>query len=77
VPIVVLALVFNMTNAIGAPSRRSETADAHAAFTYADRDAKQRWATGMATSGLLGNLGGVGGTVVTGLARSALGKVFS
>lgn len=61
-PIVVLALVFNLTNTIG--------------YTYADRDAKKRWATGIAAGGMLGQIGGLGGSVVQGLATSAMGKVF-
>lgn len=61
-PIVLLALVFNVTNTIG--------------YTYADRDAKKRWATGIAASGMLGQIGGLGGSVVSGLAQSAMGKVF-
>ncbi|KAH8914792.1 DUF846-domain-containing protein [Atractiella rhizophila] len=62
IPIVALALIFNLTNTIG--------------YTYADRDAKRKWATGMATSNMFGSLGGIGGTVVTGLVRSGIGKVF-
>ena len=62
-PIVALALVFNVTNTV--------------AFTYADRDAKKRWATGMATQGLVGGaLGGLGSSIVGGLARGAVGKMF-
>jgi len=61
-PIVLLALVFNFTNVIG--------------FTYADRDAKRKWATGIAASGVLGQLGGVGGSLVSGLLRSGISKVL-
>ncbi|BGP36410.1 Golgi apparatus membrane protein tvp23 [Rhodotorula kratochvilovae] len=53
-PIVMLALVFNVTNT--------------------DRDAKRRWATGMAASGMLGQLGGVGGSIVSGIASTAYRK---
>ncbi|GAA6046568.1 hypothetical protein JCM3770_006213 [Rhodotorula araucariae] len=63
-PIVMLALVFNVTNTVG--------------YTYGmaplDRDAKRRWATGMAASGMLGQLGGVGGSIVSGIASTAYRK---
>ena len=52
-PIVLLALVFNVTNTVG--------------FTYADRDAKRKWASGMAASSMLSQFGGVGGSIVGGL----------
>lgn len=48
-----LALVFNITNVVG--------------FTYADRDSKRKWATGMAASSMFGSIGGVGGSIVSGL----------
>ncbi|KAJ8469141.1 hypothetical protein ONZ45_g16993 [Pleurotus djamor] len=59
IPIVVLALVFNFTNAIG--------------FTYADRDAKQRWATGVAGGWALG---GIGGQLVSSAISKGVGKMF-
>ncbi|KAI0067710.1 DUF846-domain-containing protein [Artomyces pyxidatus] len=62
VPIVVLALVFNMTNVIG--------------FTYADRDAKQRWAQNVAGSGWGIGMGGFGGQILTGVVKNSVGKVF-
>ncbi|KAF5336863.1 hypothetical protein D9611_003349 [Ephemerocybe angulata] len=64
VPIVILALVFNVTNVIG--------------FTYADRDAKQRWANNLAGGswGALGGLGGIGGQLVAGAVKRGVGKVF-
>ncbi|BGO88606.1 Golgi apparatus membrane protein tvp23 [Rhodotorula toruloides] len=64
-PIVMLALVFNVTNTVG--------------YTYGalrDRDAKRRWATGMAAHGMLGQMGGIGGSVVSGIASSAFGRFF-
>jgi len=62
-PIVALALVFNVTNVIG--------------FTYADRDAKQRWASSVAADGFgMGALGGVGGQIIGGMMRKGVGKVF-
>jgi len=59
VPITILALVFNVTNAVG--------------FTYADRDAKQKWASGM-----VWNMGitGLGGQLFSGVVKSGVGKVF-
>lgn len=62
VPIVLLALVFNVTNTVG--------------YTYADRDAKRRWASGMTAGGLLGQMGGFGGSIVTSLATNAVGRFF-
>jgi hypothetical protein len=63
-PIVALALVFNVTNVIG--------------FTYADRDAKQRWATSVAAgswdTGF--GLGGLGGQIVGGIVKQGVGRVF-
>ncbi|KAF5377528.1 hypothetical protein D9615_005242 [Tricholomella constricta] len=59
IPIVILALVFNFTNAIG--------------FTYADRDAKQRWANGMGSSW---GLGGIGGQLLAGAVKNSVGRVF-
>ncbi|GAA5827232.1 hypothetical protein JCM11251_001182 [Rhodosporidiobolus azoricus] len=61
-PIVLLALVFNLTNTVG--------------YTYADRDAKRRWATGMAAGGMLGQMGGLGGSLVSGIASSAYSRFF-
>jgi len=61
IPIVLLALVFNMTNVIG--------------FTYADRDAKQKWANGVGGSWGLG-LGSIGGQMLTGAVKKSVGRVF-
>lgn len=46
-------------------------------WTDADRDAKKRWASGMAANNLLGGFTGVGGQIVSGLGRAAIGKMFS
>ncbi|GAA6059385.1 hypothetical protein JCM10212_003283 [Sporobolomyces blumeae] len=64
-PIVILALVFNLTNTVGYTYVRQE-----------DRDAKRRWATGMAANGMLGSMGGFGSSIVTGLASTAYSKFF-
>jgi len=61
-PIVVLALVFNITNAIG--------------FTYADRDAKQRWASSVAMGGWNMGLGGLGGQIIGGVVKNSVGRAF-
>lgn len=61
-PIVILALVFNLTNTIG--------------FTYADRDSKRKWASQLGSNGLNGLLGHVGGGLLGGLTRVGLGKLF-
>ncbi|PFH54647.1 hypothetical protein AMATHDRAFT_52330 [Amanita thiersii Skay4041] len=63
IPIVVLALVFNVTNVIG--------------FTYADRDAKQRWANEVVSSSWNLGLGGIGGQILTGAVKKSVAKVFS
>ncbi|KAH9982513.1 DUF846-domain-containing protein [Lactifluus volemus] len=60
IPIVVLALVFNITNVIG--------------FTYADRDAKKRWAQNVVSSNW--SMGGLGGQMLTGMVKSSVGRVF-
>lgn len=86
-----LALVFNITNAVG--------------FTYAwvlflkkletiitclltvvllfccscvcrDRDAKQKWATNMAASGWSMGFGGIGGQLLSGAVKNSVGRVF-
>uniref|UniRef100_A0A8H7YB52 Golgi apparatus membrane protein TVP23 n=1 Tax=Psilocybe cubensis TaxID=181762 RepID=A0A8H7YB52_PSICU len=62
IPIIILALVFNITNVIG--------------FTYADRDAKQKWANSVGGSWGLGGLGGIGGQIVTGAVKSGVGRLF-
>ncbi|KAF7370810.1 Golgi apparatus membrane protein TVP23 [Mycena sanguinolenta] len=62
VPVVVLALVFNVTNAIG--------------FTYADRDSKKRWAEGVVSSGWGLGLGGIGGQIITGAVKKSVSRVL-
>ncbi|KAG7450328.1 Golgi apparatus membrane protein TVP23 [Guyanagaster necrorhizus] len=59
VPIVVLALIFNITNAIG--------------FTYADRDAKQRWANNLSSSW---DFGGITGSLLSGAVKQSVGRMF-
>lgn len=61
-PIVVLAIIFNVTNAIG--------------FTYADRDAKQRWASSVAASGWNMGLGGIGGQIMGNMVKNSVGRAF-
>lgn len=59
IPIVMLALVFNVSNAVG--------------FTYADRDAKQKWANQLSSGW---SIGGLGGQVLAGVVKNSVGKVF-
>ncbi|KAI0793437.1 hypothetical protein C8Q75DRAFT_750187 [Abortiporus biennis] len=56
IPIVMLALVFNITNAVG--------------FTYADRDAKQKWANNFSSGW------GLGGQMLAGVVKNSVGRVF-
>ncbi|KAF8507063.1 Golgi apparatus membrane protein TVP23 [Russula emetica] len=60
IPIVMLALVFNVTNVVG--------------FTYADRDAKKRWANNVVSSNW--SMGGLGGQMLTGVVKNSVGRVF-
>lgn len=61
-PIVILALVFNLTNTVG--------------FTYADRDSKRKWANELGSSGINGLLGQFGGGLLGGLTKVGMGKLF-
>ncbi|KAG8947108.1 Golgi apparatus membrane protein tvp23 [Tulasnella sp. 424] len=58
-PIVGLAIVFNVTNAIG--------------FTYADRDAKQRWASSVGSGW---GVAGVGGQILGSMVTSGIGRLI-
>ncbi|KAG9002123.1 Golgi apparatus membrane protein tvp23 [Tulasnella sp. JGI-2019a] len=62
-PIVALAIVFNVTNVIG--------------FTYADRDAKQRWASSVAGAGWNAGFGGLGGQILGGVVKSGVSRMFA
>ncbi|PVG04508.1 DUF846-domain-containing protein [Serendipita vermifera] len=64
IPTVTLALVFNFTNAIG--------------FTYADRDAKAKWANSMVSNNWanLGGLGGYGGQIVGSVVKQGVSRMF-
>jgi hypothetical protein len=62
-PIVLLALVFNLSNVVG--------------FTYADRDAQKRWASGASSMlGGLGGFGGIGGQLAAGVVKNSVGRFF-
>lgn len=41
-----------------------------------DRDAKQRWASGVASAGWNMGMGGIGGTIMTGVMKNSVGRVF-
>ncbi|KAF5313270.1 hypothetical protein D9619_003034 [Psilocybe cf. subviscida] len=58
IPIIILALVFNFTNVIG--------------FTYADRDAKQKWANELAGNGW--GIGAIGGQILTGAVKKGVSR---
>ena len=96
IPIVILALVFNVTNTIGytyavslsrlcddclplmppAPPAYVATRLTSTFAAMQDRDAKRRWASGMTAGGLLGSVGGFGGSIVSSLATNAMGRFF-
>jgi len=63
-PIVILALVFNLTNLLG--------------FSYADRAAQRQWASNaLSSSNLLGfGVGGIGGQLVGNMVRSSISRVL-
>lgn len=61
-PIVILALVFNLTNTVG--------------FTYADRDSKRKWANELGSGGINGLLGQLGGGLLGGMTKVGIGKLF-
>lgn len=60
IPIVMLALVFNISNAVG--------------FTYADRDAKEKWANQLGSG--WGGIGGIGTQILSGVVKNSVGRVF-
>jgi len=62
IPIITLALVFNITNVIG--------------FTYADRDAKQKWANSVTGGAWSLGIGGIGDQILTGAVKKGVGRVF-
>lgn len=43
---------------------------------FQDRDAKRKWATGMAAGGMAGSMAGFGTSLVSGVAAQAVGKLF-
>ena len=49
----------------------------HSHYILSDRDAKQRWANNLASSGWnMGGMGGIGGTIMTGVMKNSVGRVF-
>lgn len=73
-PIVLLALVFNCTNTVGFTyaDRDAVSIAKRPLRTQSETSIsqKRKWATGMAASSMLGQLGGVGGSLVGGLRRA-------
>lgn len=41
-----------------------------------DRDAKQKWANNLASSGWNMGIGGIGGQILTGVVKNSVGRVF-
>lgn len=41
-----------------------------------DRDAKQRWANSVASAGWNLGMGGIGGTIMSGVMKNSVGRVF-
>lgn len=78
-PIVLLALVFNLSNLLGFTYVPTSLSSLRRALTcrYADRDAQRRWASNIASSGnLLGfGMGGLGGQLVGGMVRNSFGRL--
>ena len=76
-----LALVFNVTNVIGftyacaSPYVRNKFSTL-TLLAFRDRDAKQKWAKGAASSGWNMGMGGIGGQIITGVMKNSVGKVF-
>ncbi|KAG8855076.1 Golgi apparatus membrane protein tvp23 [Serendipita sp. 411] len=62
VPLVALALIFNITNAVG--------------FTYADRDAKARWANSVVSDNWNVGFGGLGGQIMGSVVKQGVGRFF-
>lgn len=80
-PIVGLALVFNITNVIGftyacVPAHLSTTTYTNGTVGYSDRDAKQRWAASAAAGGWNMGLGGIGGSIMGSVVRNSVGRAF-
>ncbi|KAA1100626.1 Golgi apparatus membrane protein tvp23 [Puccinia graminis f. sp. tritici] len=88
-PIVILALVFNLTNTIGFTYAVESPEHTHSnpfqssthSFdtppkTYQDRDSKRKWANELGSSGINGLLGQFGGGLLGGLTKVGIGKFF-
>lgn len=45
-------------------------------FTFRDRDAKQRWANSIASSGWNMGMGGIGGQILGGAMKNSVGRLF-
>ena len=43
---------------------------------HRDRDAKQKWANNLASSGWSMGMGGLGGQILTGVVKNSVGRVF-
>ncbi len=79
IPIVVLALVFNVTNVIGftyAYVDLHQDLDVPSKSVCRDRDAKQRWANQVSGGAWSLGLGGIGGQLITGAVQKGVGRLF-
>lgn len=79
VPIVVLALVFNITNVIGftyacVPPNSHIPLVLFSLPLVSDRDANKRWAQNVVSSSW--SMGGLGGQMLTGVVKNSVGRVF-
>lgn len=83
IPIVILALVFNVSNAVGftyayvslLPSSPSKNMQCSKRLFHRDRDAKARWADA-AAGGFGFGLGGFGGQIIASAVKSRVNKIF-
>lgn len=85
-PIVVLALVFNVTNVVGFTYAcvlpfsilpRTNPLPLSNSWLRSDRDAKQRWASNAASAGWNMGLGGLGGQILGSAVKNSVGRVFT
>ena len=48
----------------------------YACLSPSDRDAKQKWANNLASSGWGMGMGGIGGQILSGVVKNSIGRVF-
>lgn len=78
IPIVMLALVFNISNAVGFTYAYVKTyrfsLQSLTNETSRDRDAKEKWANQLGSG--WGGIGGIGTTILSGVVKNSVGRVF-